>query len=171
MKRKYKWLLLVFLSLLVLVGWGKKNVELLSSKKLIDLDAAIQICMPGADSSEQENGDKTEKPMTSTVTPKPTAKPTSTPKPTATPRPTATPKPTEAPKPRAIVISVRDRQVTYASTGLEDLDILKERILQDNDALVTFRLVDDFAEAHVYRKIIGVLEELEAEAGIRYIKD
>lgn len=165
MKRKYKCLLLVLLSLLVLAGWGKKRVELLSNKKLIDLEAAIQICLPGADSSEQESGDKTEKPAKATVTPKPTVKPTSTPKPTVTPGPT------EAPKPRAIVISVREYKITYASTAMEDIDMLRERILLDNDAFVTFRLVDDFAEAHAYREIIALLDELETEAGIHYIKD
>lgn len=165
MKRKIKLLTALLFSLLFLVGFGKKSVELLSNKKLIDLDAAIQICMPGAESQEKENGENTKNPVPPTVTPTPVVKPTTT------PQPTATPKPTTKPKPRAVVINVRDCTVTCGSTVWEDFDALKERIAREANSSVTFHLVDDFAEAHVYRKIIAILEELDAELGISYIRD
>jgi len=165
MKRKLKLLAVLVFSLLFLVGFGKKSVELLSDKKLIDLNAAIQICLPGADASEKEHGDETQTPVLPTVTPQPTVKPTTTPK------ATATPKPTTKPKPRAVTINVRGRIVTCGSTEWEDFDALKERIAREANSSVTFHLVDDFAEAHVYRKIVAILEELDAELGISYIRD
>lgn len=54
MKRKWSFLLLTIVSLLFSVGWGKVNVQLLNNKKLIDLDAAIARCIPGAESSKRE---------------------------------------------------------------------------------------------------------------------
>ena len=166
MKRKYKLLLLLFFLLLFLVGWGKKSVELLNDKKLIDLNAALGICIPGAEELVSNNGKVT-------VAPRPTAtpRPTVTPRPTATPKPTATPTPTEAPKPRTIIIRVRDQKITYDSEEWKEVDNLEEQIRQDHGDLISFRLVDDFAEAHAYRRIMAILEELEAEIGIRYTKD
>ena len=152
MKRKIKLLLFTGLSLLVLIGWGKKNVELLNDKKLIDLNIAMEKCLPGADVSDPENSSNTEKPQ-NTVTP------------------TITPQLTVTPNPRTIVIRVRNRNITYDSIEWEDVDKLADRIRQDNSTLITFRLEDDFAEAHVYRRIMAVLAELEAELGIRYTKD
>lgn len=163
MKRKLKLLAVLLFSLLFLVGFGKKSVELLSDKKLIDLNAAIQICLPGADSSEKENGENTRNPALPTVTPEPDVKPTATPRPT--------PKPTSKPKPRAVVISIRDCTVTCGSVEWDDFEALKERIAREANSNVTFHLVDDYAEAHVYRKVLSILEELDAELGISYICD
>lgn len=171
MKRKIKWLLL-FSFLLLFVGWGKKNVELLNAKKLIDLNAALGNCVLGADAilpDDKENTEQTQISVTPTVTPKLQ----STPRPTATPRPLValTPQPTATPTPRTIVISVRDRKVMYDTLDWESVDTLKAQIQKDHAAHISFRLVDDFAEAHVYREIMAILAELEAETGIRYTKD
>lgn len=165
MKRKCKLLLPVLLSVLLLAGWGKKTVELLNSKKLIDLNAAIEFCMPGAEALTPEDGEKTENPAEVTVTPSPAATPT------VTPRPTVTPKPTMDSKPRAVTISVRGCVVTCDSKQWDDLEALRERIVREANSNVTFRLIDDFAEAHVYRQLIAMLEELEAELGLSYIRD
>lgn len=161
MKKKYRLLVIAMVSLLLLAGWGKKTVELLNSKKLIDLSAAIEICMPGVE--PEPDGEKPEVSVTPTITPKLTV----TPVPSATPKPTTPPKP----KPRAVVINVRGREVTCGSTTWEDMDALKERIAREAGSNVTFRLVDDFAEAHVYRQIITILEELDAKLGLSYIRD
>ncbi len=165
MKRKCRLLMFLLLSLLVLAGWGKKTVELLNSKKLIDLNAAIEISLSGADSLEQEDTGTPQISATPVQTPVPTAEPVT--EPTNTPMPSAT----EKPKPRAVVINVRGCEVTCDSTQWEDMDALKERIAREADSNVIFRLVDDFAEAHVYRQIIAILEELEAEQGLSYIRD
>lgn len=168
MKRKIKLLLILAFSLVFLAGWGKKTVELLNDKKLIDLNAALGNCMLGADDLTPEEGSTAQTPQ-STVTPAPTVQPTVTPTPVATPKPT--PPTTPKPKPRSVVISVRGREVTCGSTQWDDMDALKERIIREANSNVTFRLVDDYAEAHVYRQILAILEELEAEMGISYLRD
>lgn len=172
MKRKYKLVLLMIFSLLLLAGWGKKSVELLNDKKLIDLNVALGNCILGAEDLIQDEGNQTQNPE-NPATPKPTMtpRPTATPRPIVTPRPTATPVPTEAPKPRTIVIVVRDQKITYDSKERLEASKLKEQIQMDHGELVSFRLVDDFAEAHVYRKIMAILAELQEEIGIRYTRD
>lgn len=153
MKRKIRMLLLVTLSLLFLVGFGKKTVELLSDKKLIDLNAAISICLPGADSLEKDDGN-----TQTGQTPVPTAAPTKTPS-----------DPAEITK--EITISLRDDVVTYGSGERINMAKLEMRIRQDNREYVLFRLVDDFAEAHAYRKVLEILEKLEEAIGVRFTAD
>ena len=165
MKRKRVLFLLAIDVLLVLAGWGQKKVELLSDKKLIDLSAAIGNCKLGADDMVQDIGKETPNPsatpvpMTS-VTPKPTAKPT--------PKVTVTPAPTRVPLPRTMDIRVRDQKVSYNYVEWPDLAILKEQIQKDFDERTTFRLVDDYAEAHTFRRMLGILSDLEAEIGLKY---
>ena len=165
MKRKRKLLLLAIAALLVLAGWGQKKVELLSDKKLIDLSVAIGNCKLGAEDLIQENGKETPNPsatpvpMTS-VTPKPTAKPT--------PKVTATPKPTLPAKPRIQDIIVRDEQITYNYVPWPDLSILTAQLRRDHDERTTFRLIDDYAEAHTFRQLLEILKDLEAEIGLKY---
>lgn len=175
MKRKQKWLLLMIFSLLILAGWGKKQVELLNDKKLIDLNAALGNCLLGAEDLIPDEGDKTQNPDAPSATPGPTVNPTPmptvTPKATATPWPIATPTPIQLPQSRVIVIRVRDQNITYNSAEWTDIDNLKEQIQKDHSIRISFQLVDDYAEAHVYRRIMAILEELEAEIGIRYTID
>ncbi len=163
-------------SLLVLAGWGKKNVELLNDKKLIDLSAALGNCILGAEDLLPEE-DKANNQATPAASPRPTATPkaTVTPKATATPRPTPVPtrkpRPTQSPQPEIFYISIRDQEITYHYEPCSDLDTLRTQITRDHGELVSFRLIDNYAEAHVYRKVMGLLEELKNEIGLRYMKD
>ena len=172
MKKRGTVFLLLMVSLLVLAGWGQKKVELLSDKKLIDLSAAIGNCTLGAeelipeDGKDTPNPSATPVPMTS-VTPRPTAAPTLT----SMPAPTIHPKPTLPPKPRTRDISVRDQIVTYKAVSWPDLDAFMEQLRQDQDEWTTFHLVDDYAEAHVYRRIKKMLEELKTELGLKYTEE
>lgn len=151
MKRKIRLLVLITFSLLFFVGWGKKNVELLNDKKLIDLNAAIGICMPGADASISDiNADND-------IEPEDEESPTDT-------------RDSIEDDERTIVISVRDQKVTYDSKWI-DLDNLKDRIRQDCSNKVSFQLVDDFAEAHVYQCVLTILSDLESEIGLTYTKE
>jgi len=172
MKKRGTVFLLLMVSLLVLAGWGQKKVELLSDKKLIDLSVAIGNCTLGAEELIPEDGKATPNPsatpvpMTS-VTPRPTAAPTLT----SMPAPTIHPKPTLPPKPRTRDISVRDQIVTYKAVSWPDLDVFMEQLRQDQDEWTTFHLVDDYAEAHVYRRIKKMLEELKTELGLKYTEE
>ena len=156
MKKKYWAALMLLCSLVFLVGWGKKKVELLNDKKLIDLNAAIERCIPGANSSERpENAvsasdDSLEEALTQAVlTEDHSAEETE----------------------RIIIITVRDQTVTYDAETYTDLSMLKARIIRDNGEHVSFRLVDDFAEAHVYKEVLSILGDLEAETGLNYTKE
>ena len=154
MKRKYKLLLFMVVSLLCLVGWGKKQVELLNDKKLIDLNLALQNCSLGADSKENtsDNDEKVEE---------------------------IVPEITEIPddkivieeKEKTIVISIRGRDITYDFVKWNDIEKLKDKMKQDNGELVSFQLVDDFAESHIYKRVMTILSELELEIGLKYTKE
>lgn len=174
MKSKGKLLFFLAGCLFILAGWSQKKVELLNDKKLIDLNLAIGKCTLGAEDLISTEGDNAQETNSPTTAPKPVL--SVTPKPTQgltpTPRPTATPKPTQPPllKPRTLNITIRDQQVTYNNVVWTDLEILRAQLQKDHDERTTFRLVDDFAEAHAYRQMLEILNELETEIGLRYIK-
>ena len=155
MKRKYKLLLFTVFSLLFFVGWGKKNVELLNNKKLIDLNLAIEKCLLGTEVDNKEtNSDNDEK--VEEIVPKVTVIPED--------------KITIEEKEKTIVISVRGRKITYHFVEC-DVDKLKDKIRQDKGEHVSFQLVDDFAESHVYKRVMAILSELELEIGLKYTKE
>ena len=162
MKKRYLFVLLMIGSLIFLVGWGKKRVELLNDKKLIDLDAAIEECIPGANAPEA--------PETSL----PAAGGRSdeeTPAEAASAAETTDENETIEEKEKVVVISVRDRNVTYDAEEYTDPDKLKARIRRDNGEHVSFQLIDDFAESHVYKKVLSILSDLKAETGLNYTEE
>ncbi len=170
MKKRRKLILLALVSLLVLAGWGQKKVELLSDKKLIDLSAAIGNCTLGADDMTPDDGTSTQNPEGQEG-----AAPTATPTPGITPRPTAKPttslQPTVKPADRTIIISVRDEEILYDLRSVDDMEMLEKRITIEHTDHVTFKLVDNYAEAHVFRSVMKLLEKLEAELGVRYVRE
>lgn len=162
MMKKYTILLFVIFSAMFLTGLGftKKRVELLNDKKLIDLDAAIGICIPGADAaqasdnvvnqSDAENEEHNEENMTAEIA--------------------LDDKERIDEEKQVRVIKIRAREIVY-ETVETDIDELKNKIKQDNGKNVTFKLVDDFAEAHVYKEVKSMLSELEQEIGLKYSND
>ena len=168
MKRRGKLFLLLTVSLLVLAGWGQKKVELLSDKKLIDLSAAIGNCTLGADDMTPDDGTSTKNPNGQAgVTPTAAPTPTIAPRPTA--QPTRSPQPIIVPNAKTIIISIRDEAIFYDLRVVNDMETLEKRITIENADHISFKLVDNYAEAHVFRRVRALLEELEAEIGIRYI--
>ena len=167
MKKRGKLFFLLAASLLVLAGWGQKKVELLSDKKLIDLSVAIGNCTLGAEDLIPDEGDNTRDPNGPTATPGPA--PSVTPKPTSSP--TGSSQPIIVPTAKTIIISVRDEEILYDLRRVEDMETLKTRITVENADHISFQLVDNYAEAHVFRRVVALLEKLEAEIGIRYIRE
>ena len=167
MKKRGKLFLLLAVSLLVLAGWGQKKVELLSDKKLIDLSVAIGNCTLGAEDLIPDEGNNTQAPNGPTATPGPA--PSVTPRPT--PQPTGSSQPIIVPTAKTIIISLRDEEILYDLRRVEDMETLKTRITVENADHISFQLVDNYAEAHVFRRVMKLLEELEAELGIRYIRE
>lgn len=169
MKKRRKWFLLLAVSLPVLAGWGQKKVELLSDKKLIDLSAAIGNCTLGAEDLTPDEEDSTQQSDMPTATPGPA--PSVTPKASPTPGPTGSTQPIIVPNARTIIISIRDEVILYDLRPVDDMEMLEKRITLENADHVSFQLVDNYAEAHVFRRVMALLEELEAEIGIRYIRE
>lgn len=167
MKKRGKLFLLLAVSLLVLAGWGQKKVELLSDKKLIDLSVAIGNCTLGAEDLIPDEGDNTRDPNGPTATPGPA--PSVTPRPT--PQPTGSSQPIIVPAAKKIIISIRDEAILYDLRPVEEIESLKKKITADNADHISFHLVDNYAEAHVFRQVMALLEELEAELAIRYIRE
>ena len=50
------------------------------------------------------------------------------------------------------------------------MESLRKKITEDHAEHISFQLLDNFAEAHVFRRVMKLLEELETEIGIRYIR-
>lgn len=141
----------MILSLLLLVGWGKKNVELLNDKKLIDLNVAIGLCMPGADTLDSR------KDTTHTDEPEDEK--------------SQTYRDSTEDEEKTIVIRIRGQKVTYDSVWWNEPDRLEDRIREDYGDKVLFRIVDDYAESHVYRRVKGILSELKSEIGLVYTEE
>lgn len=148
MKKKVRLAAVLVFALLFLAGWAKQSVKLLDDKKLIDLEAALQVCLHGDSmTTGDENTDNPDAPVS-------TQSPTD-------------PK-EDIDEERIIIISVRDRGITYDAGEEIELNKLEYRIRQDYREKTTFQLVDDFAEAHVYRRIKAILSKLSDEMGLEY---
>ena len=160
MKQKYLVMFIMICSLVLLAGWGKKEVKLLNddteNNKLINLDKAIKESIPGVNSAEEsETSDSTsvasdEKVLSGAA---------------------SNDENSLEDKERIIVITVREKTITYDTEEYTDLNKLKAKIIQDNGEQVSFRLVDDFAESHIYKEVLSILSNLEAEIGLNYTKE
>ena len=152
MKKKYLLTIIIICSAVFLASWGKKDVKLLNDTKLIDLDAAIEKCISGANSAkEPETSDSASD--YSSVEKEPNDETLS------------------EDIEKVIVITVRNQTITYNKEKYTDLNKLKAKIVQDNGEYVSFRLVDDFAEAHVYKEVLSILSDLEEEIGLNYTRE
>lgn len=150
MKKKVKLAVLLGLCLLCLAGWGKKTVDFLNNQKLIDLEAALQNCLHGDSMSESDYNTDNDKEPESTQVPD-----------------TPTDPKEDIDQERVVIIRVRERKITYDTEEIE-LNKLEHRIRQDYHEKLTYQLVEDYAEAHVYRRIRGILAGLKAELGLEY---
>lgn len=158
MKKKYLVMFIMICSLVLLAGCDKKEVKLLNgtNKKLINLAEAIKENIPGANSAEKsETSNSTsassdDKVLSGSV---------------------SNDENSVEDKERIVVITVREQTITYDTEEYTDLNKLKAKIKQDNGEYVSFRLVDDFAESHVYKEVLSILSDLEAEIGLNYTKE
>lgn len=141
--RRHFTILIVAFGMLLLVGFGKKSVELLNNSLLVDLDSAIVLSPIGTegneDASNLESAPETED--TGAIAPI---------------------------KAKTLVITIRDTQIKYGKTVVSDASRLKELLVEDIQKGDSVRLVDDYAEAHVYRDVLGLLEEMSGNEGFTY---
>lgn len=149
-KKKCKLVVLLVLFLLCLAGWGKKTVDFLNNQKLIDLEAALQNCLKGDSLSESDYNTDNNKEPESTLAPDAPTDPKE-----------------NIDEEKVIIIRVRACEITYNAKEVE-LDKLEQRIRQDYSEKVSYQLVEDYAEAHVYRRIRAIMSGLKSELGLEY---
>ena len=128
----------------LLIGWKVKPVELIDDKLLIDLDTAIVEAGWGQegnptdmpDDPKDNEGDKEDDNTGNTQKPDPEEETT-------------------------IVVSVHGEKITMDGVTVKDAAALRTRIslLLERGGIVV--LEDNFAEAHVYKAVHEVLENLQ----------
>ena len=138
--KKITLLMLCVFSAMFLCAEGKKLPELLDDRKLINLDKAIEFAKPGADSFFQA---ETTTAATAIVTTKPVV------------------------KEKNIRISIKSEIITYDGKECKYSE-LEEKLRKDNSKNTVFQLVDDYAETHIYKKVLNMLKNLHDEIGLTY---
>ena len=148
MKKKVGLIVSLVCVLLFLAGWAKQSVKLLDETKLIDLEAALQVCLHGSSMSEGDaDGDNPDQPVSTQAPTDPKE---------------------DIDEERTIVISVRGCRISYDAGEEVELNKLEFQIRQDYRDKTDFLLVDDYAEAHVYRHVQAILLKLRDEMGLEY---
>jgi len=136
-------LLLTIACLTFLAGFAVKTVELLNENPpLIDLSLAIEEAKFGQSGNESHlEGDDPDHSQE------------------------------EAGEGRTITITVRGEGVWLEEHRFFSLDSLKTRIEKNYRSGDVIRLVDDYAEAHYYREILAIIEQLNKDGGYPYEAD
>ena len=136
----------VFSSMLIIVGWGKKTVDLLGSN-YIDLDKAIQAAEWGTDDSDTPKTDVKEEKTDTTVTP--------------------VEKKEEKVVTIVISVSIRGEKITVDNVECP-LDQLSDRIKAAYTGKEKVLLIDDFAKAQTYHDADAILSGLSENLGFEY---
>lgn len=136
-RKKIYYVICILLFSVSLAGFAKTKVELLDSKKLIDLDKAIHYSLPGADAdSKADPSDKdTEAPASDTTH--------------------------DRTAPHTYIISVRDETIRLDGDAVRSPDALRSTLGSKNTAYDSFVLKDDWAESVTYKEVLKILNELQ----------
>ena len=159
MKRKVTVLLLMLAALVWLTGWGKKEVRLLDSSKLIDLSKAIELAKPGgSEGDSEEDTGETEAAGSNAAG--------------VSENGSRELQESLSPVSQRIVIRIRGEQIFYTHGRYSQDDIsaagLESALRSDYVSGSEVVLMEDFAEAHVYKEVCRVLEELKNSIGLVY---
>lgn len=146
--------LLIF-SVGLLAGWGKAAVELLNDTLLIDLDKAIKEAPIGKQGNtftiKESEAEREAIVDNQTVNASKKKIPVSPEK-----------------KKERYIIKIKDTTITYKNSRYT-ADTLKEKLIRDcSNGAASIYLQDDYAEAHVYRNVLAILEQLEETIGLEY---
>ncbi|EOS34321.1 hypothetical protein C804_01569 [Lachnospiraceae bacterium A4] len=156
--RKMMVILLSVVCVLILVGWGEKSVELLNDKPLIDLKTAIKEVPLGKQGNTLiiENHEKSSDEIV-----------------TIDQNENIPSKEIGGSQNKVeYKIIIKDTTVTYNGTIHTDMQSLKNKIASDCDDMeIKIRLIDDFAESHVYKETLAILEQLHKENNLEYQED
>lgn len=164
MKKRARILLFVLSIMFVLVGWGKKEVRLLDSSKLIDLEEAIDHAKPGGMSGNSEEESETVSENTSSDDDEETEGENQA------EQQTEHDSLDEVYK--NIVIRINEEEIFYTcgtiNTDRLSASQLEDRIRSDYTSGTQVTLMDDFAESHVYKSVQEVLDMLRSDIGLIY---
>lgn len=147
MKKKTGLLILLLTSFLIMTGFGNKEVVLFHSGPVIDLAKAIKLARPGGDEGEQN--DTTARDNSKSGNLDSTYEP-------------------EQQLPNDIKIIVSGKNISVDGKVINDVDEIEEIVRQAFRVDVTYELIDNYAEYHVYKDVMSVLEKLKAEIGLHY---
>lgn len=139
------------LSMLLLCAFGKQ-IELLDDRKLIDLEKAIELAKPGADSADDTEGENSEDSSSENGS-----------------------QIQDHTENEDIIIEIRIRDGAIAYNGTAYMgDVLEnpyefENMLKcDNKVNVKFKLIDNYAEAHTYKCVLNILKKLHSDIGLEF---
>lgn len=157
MIRKIKIVISICFLMLLLVGWGKKKIELLDDNKLIDMDKAIEYAKPGGEWKKNENSSDSNK--ASDIDDQKT-----------THDKNDNQEDVEIGDSNIKYINVSEEAITYCGSQISK-DQLFDLLKRDNGDSIRFVLVDDWAEAHVYREVKAILLEAKDTIGIKFSEE
>ena len=152
----------ILIIMLTLVGWGKSEVRLLDSSKLIDLNKAIEFAKSGGNTGDSEDDNNNSSEISNDDKKEPDDN-----------------KDTNHDQidnvTNNIVIRIREEKIFY-TCGNKNLDgiILKQlenRIRLDYSSGTQITLVDDFAESQTYKNVCEILDGLKKDIGLNYNED
>ena len=134
MKKTLK-IIFLLVTVITLCSWGEKAVELLDSRKLIDLEKAIEISTPGGAAIFEDDQNDTDTEQNGS----------------------------QNPSSKILVVTIRDEQITYNQKSVSGVEELAKKVRMDIKEGMKISLVDDYAEAHVYRDVLKALKEIRSE--------
>jgi hypothetical protein len=134
MKKTLK-IIFLLVTVITLCSWGEKAVELLDSRKLIDLEKAIEISTPGGAAIFEDDQNDTDTEQNGS----------------------------QNPSSKILVVTIRDEQITYNQKSVSGVEELAKKVHMDLKEGMKISLVDDYAEAHVYRDVLKALKTIRSE--------
>lgn len=134
MKKTLK-IIFLLVTVITLCSWVEKAVELLDSRKLIDLEKAIEISTPGGAAIFEDDQNDTDTEQNGS----------------------------QNPSSKILVVTIRDEQITYNQKSVSGVEELAKKVRMDLKEGMKISLVDDYAEAHVYRDVLKALKEIRSE--------
>ena len=134
MKKSLK-IIFLLATVLALCSWGEKTVELLDSRKLIDLEKAIDVSLPGGAAIFEDEGNDSDTEQDGS----------------------------QNSSSKLLVVTVHGEQITYNQKSVSGADELAKKVSMDLKDGMKISLVDDYAEAHVYRDVLKALKSIRSE--------
>lgn len=135
----------------VLVGFGTNTVTLLRKSRVIDLQKAIEFAKPGGDEGEQADTTAKDNPESKDI-----------------PEPVVT---ESQSGPTSVKIIISGKTIKIDGAIVQTPDLVENKIREIFRVDNTYELIDDYAEAHVYKGVIKVLEKLNEDIGLKYSVD